>query len=159
MNSQNRYTAFIENRFVCNTTYFFDYKLTELQYTLLQNGRHFSILLFTYKLALVASFKGKYRILLNFEFKDEATRANLQVNKRTLKGWPFWSKVYTKIRFSMDKNTSVVFVNPDEFSLRIKRQIKDYAQHVSTNGKNDWTQALTSRFSLNNNTKKRCALW
>ena len=83
----------------------------------------------------------------------------MQVNKITLKGWSFWNKVYTKIRFSMDKNTSVVFVNPDEFSLRIKRQIKDYAQHVSTNGKNDWTQALTSRFSLNNSTKKRCALW
>ena len=35
------------------------------QYTLFQNGRHFSILLFTCKLALVASFKGKY----SFEFR------------------------------------------------------------------------------------------
>ena len=34
-------------------------------YTLFQNGRHFSILLFTCKLALVASFKGKY----SFEFR------------------------------------------------------------------------------------------
>ena len=34
-------------------------------YTLFQNGRHFSILLFTCKLALVASFKGKYC----FEFR------------------------------------------------------------------------------------------
>ena len=34
------------------------------EYTLFQNGRHFSILLFTCKLALVASFKGKY----SFEF-------------------------------------------------------------------------------------------
>ena len=62
------------------------------QYTLFQNGRHFSILLFTCKLALVASFKGN--ILLNFEFKNEATRANLQVNKRTLKWRPLWNKVY-----------------------------------------------------------------
>ena len=60
-------------------------------YTLFQNGHYFSILLFTCKLAFVASFKGKY--LLNFEFKNEATRANLQVNKRILKWWPFWNKV------------------------------------------------------------------
>ena len=33
-------------------------------------------------------------ILLNFEFKNEATRANLQVNKRILKWRPFWNKVY-----------------------------------------------------------------
>jgi len=31
---------------------------------------------------------------LNFEFKNEATRANLQENKRILKWQPFWSKVY-----------------------------------------------------------------
>ena len=35
------------------------------EYTLFQNGRHFSILLFTCKLALVASFKGNY----SFEFR------------------------------------------------------------------------------------------
>ena len=34
-------------------------------YTLFQNGRHFSFLLFTCKLALVASFKEKY----SFEFR------------------------------------------------------------------------------------------
>ena len=34
-------------------------------YILLQNGRHFSILLFTCKLALVASFKENY----SFEFR------------------------------------------------------------------------------------------
>ena len=61
-------------------------------YTLFQNGRHFTILLFTCKLALVASFKGKYS--LNFEFKSEAIRANLQENKRILKWRPFWNKVY-----------------------------------------------------------------
>ena len=61
-------------------------------YTLFQNGRNFSILLFTCKLALVASFKGN--ILLNFEFKNEATRANLQENKRILKWRPFWNTVY-----------------------------------------------------------------
>ena len=31
---------------------------------------------------------------LNFEFKNEATRANLQVNKRILNWRPFWNKVY-----------------------------------------------------------------
>ena len=34
-------------------------------------------------------------VLLNFEFKNEATRANLQENKRILKWWPFWNKVST----------------------------------------------------------------
>ena len=52
-------------------------------YTLFQNGCHFSVLLFACKLALVASFKGS--ILLNFEFKNEATRANLKAQKRPLK--------------------------------------------------------------------------
>ena len=52
-------------------------------YTLFQYGYNFSILLFTCKLALLASLKGKF--LLNFEFKNEATRAHLQANKRILK--------------------------------------------------------------------------
>ena len=38
-------------------------------------------------------------ILLNFGFKNEATRANLQVNKRTLKWQPFWNKVYDMGQF------------------------------------------------------------
>ena len=50
---------------------------------LLPNGRHFSILLFTRKLALVASFKRKYSF--EFRVKNEATRANLQEYKRILK--------------------------------------------------------------------------
>ena len=33
-------------------------------------------------------------ILLNFEFRSKATRANLQENKRILKWRPFWNKVY-----------------------------------------------------------------
>ena len=54
----------------------------------------FSIPLFTCKLAPVASFKEKYSF--EFKFKNEATRTNLQVNKRTLKWQPFWNvKVYS----------------------------------------------------------------
>ena len=34
-------------------------------------------------------------MLFNFEFKNEATRANLQENKRILKWRPFWNKVYS----------------------------------------------------------------
>ena len=52
-------------------------------YTLFQNGRHFSILLFDCKLAL-----------LNFAFESEAKRANLQSNKIILKWRPFWNKVH-----------------------------------------------------------------
>ena len=36
-------------------------------------------------------------VLLNLEFKNEATRANLQVNKRLLKWRPFWNKVNTEL--------------------------------------------------------------
>ena len=36
----------------------------------------------------------KENIFLNFEFKNEATRANLQGYERTLKGQPFWNTVY-----------------------------------------------------------------
>ena len=64
-----------------------------LAYTLFQNGRHFSVLLFTYKLALVASFlNSKFKRIFSFK---QGTRANLQVNKRILKWRPFWNKVYT----------------------------------------------------------------
>ena len=63
------------------------------QYTLFQNGRHHSVLLFTFKLPLVAS-------LWNLKFKrifplTEATRANFQSNKSTLKWRPFWNNVWT----------------------------------------------------------------
>ena len=51
------------------------------QYTLSQNGRHFSILLFPCKLTLIASL-------------SKAKRTNLQSNKRILKWRPFWNKVY-----------------------------------------------------------------
>ena len=61
-------------------------------YTLFQNGSNFTIILLSCKLALVASCKGNIR--LNFKFKNEATRANLQENKRILKWRPFWNKVY-----------------------------------------------------------------
>ena len=69
-----------------------------IPYNLFQNGRKFSILLFTCKLALVASFRGN--ILQNFEFKNETTRANLQENKRLLKLRPFWNKVYLPVWYN-----------------------------------------------------------
>ena len=37
-------------------------------------------------------------ILLNFEFENEATRANLQEIKRILKWRPFWNKVYKPVQ-------------------------------------------------------------
>ena len=40
----------------------------------------------------------KENILLNFEFKNEAVSANLQENKRILKWWPFWNKVYGHVQ-------------------------------------------------------------
>ena len=50
------------------------------------------VLLFTCKLALLPRLRENS--LLNFEFKNEAARANLQENKRILKWRPFWNKVY-----------------------------------------------------------------
>ena len=46
-------------------------------------------------LASFCSLANWENILLNFELKNEATKANLQLNKRTLKWWPFWNKVNT----------------------------------------------------------------
>ena len=63
------------------------------EYTLFQNGHNFSILFFTCKLPFVALFTGNY-VLLNFEFKNKATRANLQENKGVSKWRPFWNKVF-----------------------------------------------------------------
>ena len=37
-------------------------------------------------------------ILLNFEFKNKAARANLQENKKILKWQPFWNKVYSQVK-------------------------------------------------------------
>ena len=45
-----------------------------------------------YKLARVAP--SKINILLNFKLKNEASRANLNTNKRIFKWRPFWNKVY-----------------------------------------------------------------
>ena len=57
------------------------------QYSLFQNGRHFSILSFPCKLALMASLSNvKFKKYLTF---SEAIRANLHGNKRILKWRPF----------------------------------------------------------------------
>ena len=63
-------------------------------------------------------------ILLNYEFKNEATRANLLVNKRILKWWPFWNKVH-------NKNYSQLFQSCMHFSLEFilthhKNLLKQY---------------------------------
>ena len=67
------------------------------QYTLFQNGRNFSVVLFISIFALVASFKRIF--FLNFDFKNNASRANLQENKRTLIWRPFWNKMYKRLFF------------------------------------------------------------
>ena len=43
-------------------------------------------------------------ILLNFKFRNEATRDNLQVNKRMLKWRPFWNEVYIAFRSEKREN-------------------------------------------------------
>ena len=64
---------------------------TTLLYTLFLNGRQFSILLFTCKLAFPDSFKGK----CSFEVRTRPRKgANSQVNKTILKWRLFWNKVY-----------------------------------------------------------------
>ena len=37
----------------------------------------------------------------NFQLKNEATRANLNKNKRILKSQPFWNKVYSLVHSSV----------------------------------------------------------
>ena len=80
------------------------YITDKLIYTLFQNGRHFSILLFTCKLALANRLKEN--ILLNFEFKNEAKRAYLQVNKIIPTWQPFWNKVYRSTKKSAECDRS-----------------------------------------------------
>ena len=72
---------------------------------------------------------------MNFEFKNEATRANLQVNKRILKWRPFWNKVYRwgafgVVRLSFEippewleeaANTNSVLDNFQKVNLRTRR--------------------------------------
>ena len=67
------------------------------QYTLFQNGRNFSVAFFICIFALVASLKRKY--FFDFEFKNNASRANLQENKRTLIWRPFWNKMDKRLFF------------------------------------------------------------
>ena len=55
---ENCHKASVNESWIC-----FDFGIMS-EYTLFLNGWNLSILLFTYKLALVASFKGKY----SFEF-------------------------------------------------------------------------------------------
>ena len=68
--------------------------------TLFHNGRNFSTLLFTCKLALLPRLREN--IILNLEFKNEATRANLQENKGIQKWRPFWNKVYHDVLNILD---------------------------------------------------------
>ena len=78
-------------------------------YNLLQNGHHFSVLLFTWKLALVASFltrNSKEYFPLN-----EATRAGAQVNKRMLKWRPFLNKMYDTSFWRLGFHLSQVLVD------------------------------------------------
>ena len=62
---------YMNNVQVCNKTlsavgiFVCSFEVCDTSYTLFQNGRHLSILLFTCILALVASFKGQY----SFEFR------------------------------------------------------------------------------------------
>ena len=88
-------------------------------YTSFQNGRHFSILLLTCKLALVDSLTVKY--------------SDLQVNERILKWRQFWRKVY------YIKNKFHVFVGL--FSIRSENW-----QKTSKYGKN-WTSVTHSAVS------------
>ena len=41
--------------------------------------------------------RSRQNILLNFQLKNEASRANLNKNKRIFTGRPFWNKVYRPI--------------------------------------------------------------
>ena len=66
-----------------------------LKITLFQNGRHYSILLFTVAIKSLLP-RVRENILLNFEFRNEATRAYLEVNKRNLNGGHFGIRcIYT----------------------------------------------------------------
>ena len=66
-----------------------------------------SILVFFYLLANYSLLpRLKENILVNYEFKNEATRANLQVNKRTQNGGHFVIRCMNEIK----RDSKLVFV-------------------------------------------------
>ena len=65
-----------------------------------------------FKLALVASFK--INILLNFKLKNEASRANLNKNKRIFKWRPFWNKVYQPRSLGLYSLLKKPLLDPEE---------------------------------------------
>ena len=79
-------------------------------FALFQNGRHYGVLSFSFKLHLAALF-------LNFPL-HEATRANLQANKKILKWQQFESTMYG-VQWHCDKTnvlnlarTSLIYLLP-----------------------------------------------
>ena len=66
------------------------------------------LVLFAYLQNLPLLLRLKENILLNFEFTNEATRTNLQVNKSTLNGRPFWNKVYRITELSSTETVYMV---------------------------------------------------
>ena len=67
--------------------------IIEVYYGIVQvlNGRHLDICFYS-NLTLIP--RSRHNILLNFKLKNEASRANLNKNKRIFQWWPFWKKVY-----------------------------------------------------------------
>ena len=49
-----------------------------------------------------------------FGFKNEATRANLQVNTRKLNWRPFWNKVYVFLKLNIKFFTITYYLNAYE---------------------------------------------
>ena len=66
-------------------------------YTLFQNAAILVFFCFHANWSLWPS--SRLDILLNFTFESEAIRAYLHGNKRILKLWPFWNKVYYPLNF------------------------------------------------------------
>ena len=60
--------------------------------------------------------RSRQNILLNFQLKNEASRANLNKNKRIFKWRPFWNKVYT-VKLTKQHHSNV-FISDVHYSCR-----------------------------------------
>ena len=52
--------------------------------------------------------RSRQNILLNFQLKNEASRANLNKNKRIFKRRPFWNKVYSFCSFKSNSSLPLI---------------------------------------------------
>ena len=75
---------------------------------IIQNGRHFSVLLFSCKLSLAASFlNSKFKRIFSLKRGSKGKRKK-RILKRRLKLWQFWNKMYGSYMYNQSWSCLVI---------------------------------------------------